>query len=243
LHAVSGLVRDDVAMEFCFAPATFTTAVGVAIAGDIEHFFNDLWTGATARIGSYLSRRISRTVAPTVDVWDLTGHLDGSPLGSPDVSQPFAFNLPAADTGHPDLPPEVAAKVSIHGDLTGLVEIGPDATLPTTHRAQEMGAPATYVSFTKPKARRRGGFYFGPLGTAEDILTQDATSQEVYLATPFITDLAIAYKEGLMDGIHVPVVWSRREANVFPVVGVKVDNAVDIQRRRGNRNTTFVTRP
>jgi hypothetical protein len=169
--------------------------------------------------------------------------LDGTPLGSPDFSRTFASNLPAADTGHPDLPPEVAVKVSLHGDLTGVLEVGPPVTVPTTHEARREGAPTTTTVISRPRARRRGGFYFGPLGTAEDCLRLDPTSQEVYLGTNLITDLAVSYAAFHIGADDTPVVWSRREANVFPVVGVKVDDAVDIQRRRGNRNTTFVARP
>jgi hypothetical protein len=106
------------------------------------------------------------------------------------------------------LPHECAAVLSFHGD---------------------------YVSGAS-QARRRGRIYFGPLNTSA------VTASSGMLASALPTGLATAAGVFLTTSNAASdwawVVYSPTSNQAFPVVAGWVDNAVDIQRRRGFKAST-----
>lgn len=165
-------------------------------------------------IDHLLSKHVEQ-VSHTISFYDLEVGAFGESddiSGSPREVVPFSTSaLPAGA-----LPSEVAVCLSFHGPLTGVFE--------------EFGA-------TRPRARRRGRVYLGPL----DAAVMDSNG---YVSAQARLDIAAA-ADALMDQPSISdtpwVVYSRAEGSWYPVVGGHVDNAFDIQRRRGLKSTARTT--
>lgn len=181
-----------------------------SLAPDLAAIFrDDFWehSDGTFAPRSFLSPALSLTV--DVKVFDLTGHLSGTPHGSPiSVS---SFTLDSVSSANP-LPEEVAIALSIHGDLTGIPESD--------------GA-------TRPAARRRGRLFLGPW--SQDAVA-GPIGGHVYVNIPLQNTL-VAAASNLLDALFAADlqwhVWSRANAAVYPVVGGWLDNAFDTIRSRG----------
>lgn len=188
---------------------------GTAAIDRVGGFYRDTGVGQTLSIGKYLAKCIDRGPGKfLIEQYDITGHLDGSPHGPPIVTVPLDM---AVYTGSDaDLPAEVAACVSFHADLSAVSE---------------------HVGNTRPRARRRGRIFVGPLKAGTATL---GGPNEVFLDGTFRADLAAAGHNLLAgltaDGAPLQV-WSRVDAVVRPVVGGFVDNTFDTQRRRGLKAT------
>ena len=86
----------------------------------------------------------------------------------------------------------------------------------------------------EPPARRRGRIYIGPLntGTLDIDDPQNRSRVDLSAATVIHESYENAWAELTTAG-NVHEVWSRADGEGFPVVQAWVDNAFDIQRRRG----------
>jgi len=109
---------------------------------DIAGFYTGVNDGV-ATLGSYMASSIDRgsgkCSVETFAIPDAPG-----PLGASVHST--AFTMPAQNVSGVDLPQEVAATLSFYADTTGVPEHG--------------------AGGTRPKARRRGRVFVGPLITA-----------------------------------------------------------------------------
>lgn len=142
------------------------------------------------------------------ELYDISAHLNGSPHGAPFAMGSMTGTI---DIGGVGLPAQCAAVVDYHADLTGISEFGPG---------------------TRPRARRRGRHYHGPIQTAD--LAHAPTSNSAVWGTTLLTDLASGYS-ALKAAVGVGLewdVWSRKDAAVYPVVGGWIDHTVRTQRRR-----------
>lgn len=112
---------------------------------------------------------------------------------------------PFAGEGNDPLPDECACALSFHG---------------------------LYVS-GQPQARRRGRVFLGPLA---QVATTTAANGHVYIHPNFITAIGEGV-QALWDEVDgsgaIHSVWSRADDEFYNVVDYSVDNAVDVQRRRG----------
>jgi hypothetical protein len=87
--------------------------------------------------------------------------------------------------------------------------------------------------------RRRGRLFLGPLINSADVLTDTTSTTPTRVSTPIRTDLKLAATElkANIDGIAGDFQWVIRSVtpspNYVPIVGGFVDNAFDVQRRRG----------
>jgi hypothetical protein len=217
LNKKSGLPADAVQNSFAWTTGSVPASPAEMdeIGNRIDNFYNAAGTAAVS-ISHYLSSSIDHNNnAHTVDFYDLTGHLNGTPHGSPIRSQPFTL------AGLPDntmMPDEVAICLSYHSAF------GTDP--------EELGA-------TRPKARDRGRLYIGPL--ALNTVVGDAVNQEprvVPACAQTIRDAGVALNTSSV--LATWCLWSRKDAALKPVTNVFVDNAFDIQRRRGNKATTRI---
>jgi hypothetical protein len=212
MQAASGLPADRIINDFAFraAGAPSTTDVDNMFAA-VDHFYRTAQSLGKA-VGAFISRQVNRSATHTLSAY----HIVAGDLGSPFREDPWLGPVaPEVTTG---LPTEVAAVLSFHADLTGVVE--------------ESGS-------TRPKARRRGRIFVGPLTvTAVDTSTP-----------PFKLDsgLNLTLREAAVDLMDeadadsVPwCVWSRSDTTLRPVVGGWTDDAPDTQRRRGFAATTRV---
>lgn len=171
-----------------------------------------LYTGTfdTDVMGDFLSPAYDRAANHAeIETYDITGHLNGSPHGSPiDITTWTLTGSPSTKSA----PAQLACVVDYHADLTGVVEFG---------------------SGTRPRARRRGRHYWGALG--DTIIDSHAGNPWLVEILPgFVTFLADAYTALLATATFGTGwgVWSRKDAAVNHVVSGWVDHTVHVQRRR-----------
>jgi hypothetical protein len=225
LPNINAMPEDAVVNTFTFAPDDLTSTHQTTLFNAVRDFYNVAHGTSTQPIGTYLSPDLDRgTGKATVRIYDLTGHLDGSPHGSPIVELPMTLH--AGGSGGYALANQLAGVLSFHGDFTGHPESIP-------------GGPAGPAGDTKPRARRRGRLYLGPI--ADLATAEESGFNSPRLNAPFrgtCTDAAA----WLMGGADRWSVWSRADAEVYPVVGGFMDNRIDTQRRRAVKasvRTTF----
>lgn len=215
---ISGIPKDAAQNTFSWImPGSLLLTDMTEIHSAIQEFYNTA-VGAGNPLASYISDSISRAsnavTMTTYAIPALGGHL-GAPV---DIA---TFTL-ATSVGTSQLPSELAVCLSFHGDYTGLVE---------------------FAGGTRPRARTRGRIYLGPLSTAILTETRDATTHREAVNAQLRTDLAGAAARLRDRTASQWAVWSRTTIGAcFPVVGGWVDDAFDVQRRRGEAaiaRTTF----
>lgn len=228
LNRTSNLPEDVVVASFWFSRAVgdFVAADFDKLRDEIYQLFNEPAVPATANtvVAAYMSNDLIRTAnSQTIDFYDAINFPD--PLGSPIASR--TVGIEGAGLAATDLPGELAVCTSFHGDLTNVPEVVP-------------GLPAGPAGDTKPRARRRGRLFIGPLNTAA--LKDEPGDARV--ADLLRTSLATCTKRMVDDLKAYGVDWcvaSRAAGVLSPIKGGFVDNAFDIQRRRGtiasNRTT------
>lgn len=208
----SGLPEDAVVNTFSF----LTTAPDVETADiDLLHtsltaFYNVIPSGHNA-IAGMIGPQISRVnFACVTKFYDLAGHLDGTPHGSPVAVRDWTLGpmIPGAK----GLPSECACALSFRADYADDPE---------------------FSSTTRPRARDRGRIYIGPItvsSTEEEALTSRVKVTQSARETLVTQGAALRDVAGFAWAV-----WSRRNAILEPVVAVWADDAIDIQRRRGER--------
>lgn len=208
MSAASGLVEDQVVNDFAFHYDVVGNDTQLNFLMDLcGDFFRLTYTGGFS-VGQFISNQVSRAATHEIQAW----RLHAGPLGSPDLTKAWLGPVAASDAD--GLPTEVAGCLSFHASLTGVLE--------------EVGA-------TRPRARRRGRIYVGPL-TVEAV---DTTAPPYVLNPSFTGTLReAAVRLGSFAGNELSTgegwgVWSRADQTVRKVVGGWTDNAPDTQRRRG----------
>lgn len=190
--------------------------------GDLTNLFaavSDFFRGgvdATDTVGRYIGEAVDRGITHQIQAYSIVS----GPLGAPIFTSDWLGPVAAVGDNYPA---EVAVTLSFHGDLVGLSE--------------EVGT-------TRPRARRRGRVYIGPL-------TIPALSSSA--PEPKVTDIfvgALHTRARAMQAVAAGYpafaswcVWSRAAETLYPVVGGWTDDAPDSQRRRGavtTARTAFV---
>lgn len=242
--SVSGLPRDVYVNDFAVrATGALTQAICDEIASDImDHFYN-LADGSLGgeTLSNFMSNVIDRGADKVkLNFYDVSGALGGGPVGSPAFISTGTLGGGFTGGSHANMPSAVAAIVSFHSDLTGVSEVGPiDAAIPTPEAAQDMGAPATHSGHTKPKARRRGRIYVGPL-----LIDCAATSAgDVFVDINF-QNILLNAASGLLAELNTGewCVWSKRDAAFRAVTGGFISNGFATVRKRqakANGRTAF----
>jgi len=205
----SGLAEDITVMDFAFDLDDLDPATLEVVAADLDNFFNSD-DSRTHELAWYLSTVLSRvTNAASFEFYNLAGHLDGTPHGSPVHTVSWTLAAAGGIAGT-NLPAEVCIVGSFHTDLAGILERDGD---------------------TRPASRRRGRVYLGPLQTSA--LHVVASVDVIDVNPALIADLNQSMLE-LQAAQPDWSVWSRVDADLHnPLVGGWVDNAFDTQRRRG----------
>lgn len=198
----------------------FTNIADVFTA--VKAFYTTAGTGGTNPIAHYMAQSFDFGAnACTIEAYDITAHLDGSPHGSPVAAQNWTFSVPGAPNS---LPTGVAACVSFRADYGTDVEFG---------------------AGTRPRARDRNRVYVGPLN--ETCIENEPATLRARFTPAFITDCLAALFDlsKVIDETGddwVLQVWSRRNAAVkLPTVGY-MDNRPDYQRRRSDQGATKTNR-
>lgn len=185
---------------------TFSSATPNVLTA-LAAFYNTTHPTWATAVSGYLSPTLSRaTGAGVFHVYDLSVPLtSGGPAGPP--IQTATWTLGGG--GGTPLPSELAVVLSYHAADTSIPEHAPGA---------------------RPRSRYRGRCYIGPLTTTA--LNQDATSHRptvLQAVRETITASAVA----LLAAEPTWSVWSRKDKMQRTVVGGWVDDAWDVQRRRG----------
>lgn len=225
-ESVTGLPEDRFVNSLNFrwdGPTAPSEAELLELGELIEDVYN-LDTTAGGTLAGRMSREVSRA-ADAAEVKLYTADALGDLLGSP--SAIHTFTLGAAGAGTQSLPGEVALVASIYADMTDV--------------PQEVGD-------TRPAARRRGRFYWGPLNTGVLLRAADESGVQ----RPFGTAVAelveaidrlgeasknvMSLNAGLFLSVYSPTDQALRNA-----IHVHVDDAFDTVRRRGAAPTTRVS--
>lgn len=210
---------DAVTSQFVYAQDGGNTGDLVAhIAG----FYNTAGAGATQALCHYLSPIFDGgTNHGVIEVYDLTSHLDGSPMGSPVDGGNFTLTGPGSSTMVPE---GVSACVSWRAAYGTDVEYGPHV---------------------RPRARDRNRRYLGPLNSSA-LSAVFSGSNRVTLFPQFMTDALANTKQvevitstGFGTGFGPDQwnlqVWSPTAGTVKPVYEYWIDDRPDYQRRRSDQ--------
>jgi hypothetical protein len=214
-------VTDNIGFDLSYF-TTFVTQDLTDVA-DLVTFvtgsLNSVPTGAGSAPYTYISSVISRAAnANTVDVYDVSNHLTGTPAGSPVLISSFTLSSPGAVT---NLPSGVCAAITLQAPYGTDVEFGPG---------------------TRPRARDRGRIYFGPL--ANSATANEAVTNRPILTAAFRTDLTALIKK---INVHTTAphsvvynlgVWSRKNGAMKSLQETWIDDRPDYQRRRDDQGAT-----
>lgn len=211
MSAATGLPEDTVVNTWAFKHdiGLPSEADLLNLQAAVDGWYNDM-TGAVAntRPSYYISDYIPRTVTHQMSFYSIE---DGGP---PLLTSEW---LGPAAAGEPDssLPHECAAVLSFHADLFGIHE---------------------EVGITRPRARRRGRIYLGPLTPGASTGLAQAT------INPTLQQAMRVNANTMHDeALAADFTWcvnSRVDATLRPVVAGWTDNAFDTQRRRGMAATS-----
>jgi len=220
LANTSGLPADASINTFAFSTEHSTFAAAVADLDDpLIDFYNGS-SGQTGTVASYLAGCLVRTSnAAQIKWYDIAGSLDGSPHGSPLATTTWTLGAIAGSTNQ--FPGECAIACSFKASY---------ATDP-----EEDGA-------MRPRARDRGRIFLGPVNDSVDT----GGTSPILVSTTVRTDITVAAARlrTAVLAISTPsywAVWSRADAELKAVVGGWVDNAFDVQRKRGPKTTARTT--
>lgn len=217
IPAVTGFVRDKVVNTFVFDA---TNGIGVAaieaLTMDIAAFYNN--ADVQPSLGAYMGSSRTRAVqACGIRYYDLTGHLNGTPHGSPIFER--AFTLAAAAQAS-EFPQEVALAVTLHGFNRDI---------------QPVEAPDDLDADTgpeRPRQRRTGKVYLGPFHDNAGDMATGVNRPEADLINSALNACVRLRNQAANEG-NIWSVWSRANQSLYSVEFASVDNAWDTQRRRG----------
>lgn len=225
LGAQSGIASDSVINDFCFIvpdpPGAVSESANLVMETAVKGFYNKTYSGTA--VNNWLAAPLSRAAGKAqLRFYDITNNLTGTRHGSP--YRTHLWQLGGVQSSS-QLPSEVAIALSYRADYGSASEFGPGVG--------PKGGPL------RPRARRRGRLYVGPLTAT--CQAQDAVTFRSYVGTPVRNTITAAAKD-LMDLPDIEwAVWSRVDGNALKAVEAWCDDAFDTQRRRGERPVARTT--
>lgn len=156
-----------------------------------------------------------------------------------EIEHPFVnLGSPLASVGDDSPAQVVANSYNLPDEMAICLSFG--ASHLTVDESTPGGAPGP-IGDTHPRARRRGRIYVGPLNAG----VSDGAGANPRPSTGFRDDVTIAARERLAQEADAAgftwSVWSRADDILRPVTTVWIDNAFDVQRRRGLAPTDRTT--
>lgn len=217
----SGLAEDIVVNDFAIDIDPLVSTVPLTDA--LIAFYTEANASGNALRDQIGPSRRRDAGGAQIKLYDITGHLDGSPHGSPYQVLPFTLGGTVPATG---LPEEVAACMTLRGEDWDTVPVE------RADGGDLGGAP------DRPRQRHSGRLFFGPLYTGGTVV--DATTGAVRFGISGAASFGMTLLErardlqlALLTADMAWCVWSRKDAVLYPIVRWEVDNAPDTQRRRG----------
>lgn len=229
----NGLAVDAVTNDFAFDVDATDSTKQLAIDTALTGFYDGNKAISGQNTITYFATCIDVTKV-LVQLYDLTGHLGGSPLGSPLVTTTPSWTRLGTLGGPASGGNQLSACCVFHAAYD-VPEVGASASIPTSEAAQDEGAPATHTGITRPRARERGRVYLGPLAAGATSLV-DSNGNPSLLAAA--VDTFTAACTDLMATSTVWSVWSRRDSLLRPVTHGWIDKGIKTQRRRTYKPNT-----
>jgi hypothetical protein len=225
-------VLDNPSIDLAYQ-ATDATTDPLDIANAVKAALNVALAGASQAAEAYLAKSISRgTNTASCKVYNVTGHLDGSAHGGPSVTQ---FWTPHAIVNQQANPEGLCVEMSFEASYTGYTEFGPISAIPTPPDIiADYGAAATHQGRTRPRSRRRGRVFYGPIDGG--FFSYEATTNRCVWNSQTLTDFGkILQALGtitLTSGTSELCVWSRRDAAYNHALEGLIPDRPAYQRRR-----------
>jgi hypothetical protein len=213
LDPASGFAGDAVVNTFAFkTDVLIDSAVVLDIHNAVDQFYNATPAGEDAAVKDFLSPQLSRAAGSMkLQMYDITGHLDGSPAGSPIAEDEVTLQA-ASGTGK-SLPPQAAVALTLRG--RGAIE-----------------QPVEGPGGIRPRQKRTGRIYIGSL---MDNATEPGVGTPGRVANTFrnvLTHAAEVLQDSLVDGDYAWCVWSRSNAAMYAIERVECDDSYDVLRSR-----------
>jgi hypothetical protein len=193
----------------------FTASDNPLIA--ISHFFAAVAIDQVKPVCAYFSSEYNRANPSSVEWYDITAHLDGSPAGSPFRIDSLGFSTDSSGTA------------DLHPALCGVL----------AYRRAYGSAPEV-SGHTRPRARDRGRVHIGPLTNA---CQADGTGK---MGVQFKADLTVAagtlattHNLGAANQFAW-VQWSRMNASVGNIADIATQYGLGVDRRRVDESSTRV---
>lgn len=229
LNHKSGMAEDAVVNTFAVSTGG-TDSIAAnhgAITDAIANFYNGSHDGNVDSVGQWLGDGLSRAAdGMSIKLYNITGHLDGSPHGSDMYEEKYTLDAPIEAT---TLPEEVSLALTLRG---------------TNWEAQPVEIPDTSDPGTevdRPRQRYTGRIYLGPWVKAA-ATTVNNRSRPTAAILEYPLDAAVATQAALNAVGYEWCVWSRKAGVLIPISHVQMDDAWDTQRRRGVDPTQRTTR-
>lgn len=204
--------------------------IGTLPPGSLQSNWND-WMGhaygtATLSTDHLFANCLSRAAdAVTAKAYDITAFLDGSPHGSPYLTE----QVTVSGTGGESRGNQLCAVVGVQGaNYLSTPTDGPIGAIPTPEAAQDMGAPATHMGVTKLRSRLSGRWYLGPIDSS--VVGVDGNNNPELTGT-WQTNLEQNFAGFLLAQPAVRI-WSRRNAAVYAIGSGWVDNSIATRRKK-----------
>lgn len=222
LDVSGGFTDESVQNSFAFTTdVAIDDTVLLDIGSAVISFFNDTAPGATHPVAYYIGQQIDRSAgACRIKKYDIGGHLDGTPHGSP--IQDGTWTLGAGAAASP-LPAQVAGVLTLRA-------------------RNALTFPVEAAGGTRPRARHSGRLYLGPLSRQA---ANDTAGAESFPHSDFIADVlksAEALQDNLADGDYAWGVWSRSDARIVPITRVEMADSWGTLRSRKSDPTVRTAR-
>jgi hypothetical protein len=176
-----------------------STSSLASLASWVHLFLDSTFTGMAQKLSLYLSHSLDKLRALDYHVYNITGHLNGTPHGAPIMSSSILLTAPVFPATSTPVPEGVAGVLSFRRDYGTDVEFIRD---PVTHKVT-----------SRPRGQDRGRMYIGPLDGA--CIVADSGTYRAKLSTTFMNDCLKAF-DGISTYADVTshtwhlVQWSRK---------------------------------
>lgn len=205
---------------------------GPIAAPAAQNIFTDFFGlspgGSSAPMCEALASCMAPSVAPPgaeIRVYDISGHLDGSPHGSPYL----VTNARLPSVGGDSRGNQLAVVMGYQAaDYLSVPVEGPSGAIKTQGPLAVRTALPTHTGVTKLQSRHSGRLYFGPIDASIIGVNADANPE---LTGTWQTNFALDV-EAFQDVHPEWCIWSRANAAIVRITQGWVDFSIESRRKR-----------
>lgn len=220
---LDGEAKDAIRLSFVLESGHLAPGDGQTIW---NRAFGTAYGTATLSSDHLFANCLSRAAdAVTAKAYDISTFLDGSPHGSPYLTE----QVTVSGTGGESRGNQLCAVIGVQSaNYLSTPTDGPIGPIPTPEAAQDMGAPATHDGVTKLRSRQSGRYYWGPLDSS--VVGVDGNNNPELTGT-WQTNLEQNFTGFLLAQGTVRI-WSRRNAAVYAIASGWIDNSIATRRKK-----------